>query len=376
MKEFLKSFFIHIGLFLWNGLIMGVAMRLARYVLWTTVGAVGLFAVVAILLELGVIGDDADKGAPPATGQNDTMGTVAADTTQTVAAVPTPPASLASREVYGAGDVPNVRLDDRRRHVADPNGLLNAATRDTIDALLTELEDSTRHQVAVVMLPSIGDADLFDFSQELAEAWGLGRKGEDDGLLIVYVADKRTIRFHTGYGLEGVMTDARSKQIQTAEMAPRFKEGDTNGGMTAGVRAVVKALGEDETGTADSDDADGGDWIVHIFWLALLPIVAWGGRKIHDKTRRCPRCERRGRVRKEGSDTFEQDGKEYWKHTYACSLCGHRFVRTGRKYGDDDVRGTDSNWGGNVFSGGGSDGSSGGSWGGGSFGGGGASSSW
>lgn len=262
-----------------------------------------------------------------------------------------------------------MRLADKRRHVSDPNGLLGIAARDTIDALLATLEDSTGHQVAVVMLPSIGDADLFDFSQELFETWGIGRKGEDDGMLIVYIADQRTIRFHTGYGLEGDMTDARSKRIQTTDMVPHFKEGDTDGGMTAGVRAVCKTLSQGSSGPDEPED-DPSAW-----WLLLIAPMAggtiWLAATISTKRRRCPHCGQRGHVRQLKSDTFEKDDKVYWRATYACSLCGHEYVKTGLQYDKRD-------WNSTPNSGGTSNGmpNMGASYGGGTSGGGGASSRW
>lgn len=307
------------------------------------------------------------------------MGRPAADTT----ADTTP--SLANRQTasadfdaateakasYGVDDVPNVRLADKRRHVSDPNGLLGTAARDTIDALLTTLEDSTGHQVAVVMLPSIGNADLFDFSQELFETWGIGRKDEDDGMLIVYIADQRAIRFHTGYGLEGDMTDARSKRIQTTEMVPHFKNGDTDGGMTVGVRAVCETLCQGASGADGQGDSNDGP---SAWWLLLIAPMAggiWLAGTITTKRRRCPHCGQCGHVRKQKSDTFEKDYKVYWRATYACSLCGHEYVKTGLQYDKRDWNSTPNGGGTNS-----SIPNMGASYGGGTSGGGGASSRW
>lgn len=242
----------------------------------------------------------------------------------------------ASREWYGVGDVPNVRLADKRRHVSDPNGLLSVAARDTIDTLLSALEDSTGHQVAIAMLPSIGDADPFDFSQALFEKWGVGRKGVDDGLLIVYIADQGTIRFHTGYGLEGIMPDSRSRRIQAQSMAPHFKEGDTDGGMVDGINAVCKTLSQtsrpDATNHSDNSTIKDSDDTPSAWWLLLLAPVAggiWLANWITIKRRRCPHCGERGHVRKKSSDTFEENEKKYWRETYVCALCGHEYTKTG-----------------------------------------------
>lgn len=275
-------------------------------------------------------------------------------TSETAIANSDAPTVETARRVYGVGDVPNVRLDDRRRHVSDPNGMLSVDARDTIDALLSALEDSTGHQVAVAMLPSIGDADPFSFSQKLAEAWGVGHNGADDGLLIVYIADQRTIRFHTGYGLEEIMTDARSKRIQTQSMVPHFKEGDTDGGMVAGISAVCKTLTPNKGKPGNSDISDNSDNSrssnktedpLSPWWLLLfIPFggVIWLANWIVDKRRRCPHCGERGHVRQKSSDTFEEDEKKYQRDTYVCTLCGHEYVKTSVISHSDDTKNTDN----------------------------------
>ena len=75
--------------------------------------------------------------------------------------------------------------------------------------MFTSLEKKTGIQAIVVMLPSIGDEDIFEFSQKLFRHWGIGEKKRNNGLLVVYVSDQRTIRFHTGYGIEGSLPDAK-----------------------------------------------------------------------------------------------------------------------------------------------------------------------
>jgi uncharacterized protein len=137
--------------------------------------------------------------------------------------------------------VPNQKLVNNS-YVSNPDGVLSDATTASLDALLKDLEDSTTVQVAVVALNSIGGADIFSFAQDLFTKWGIGHQSNDNGLLILLVEDSHTIRFHTGYGLEGVLTDSRCKRIQQTHMVPLFKEGDYNGGMLAGVQAVIETI--------------------------------------------------------------------------------------------------------------------------------------
>lgn len=130
------------------------------------------------------------------------------------------------KEYKSVDDVPNVRLTDVRRYVSDPTSILSPAATDTIDAILGRLEKSTGIETAVVMLPSIGENDIFDFSTSLFRKWGIGKKKSDNGLLILFVMDQHKVRFSTGYGIEGTMTDAMSKRIQTQYMVPAFKRSD------------------------------------------------------------------------------------------------------------------------------------------------------
>ena len=143
---------------------------------------------------------------------------------------------------YTVETVPNVHVHDARRYVADPAGLMSATARDTIDAMFGRLEASTGIEVAVVVLPSIGGQAPFDFAQSLFRHWGIGKGDSNNGLLILYVADQRSIRMHTGYGIEGFLTDAKCKRIQSQLMVPAFRRGDINGGMVAGAKAVCAVL--------------------------------------------------------------------------------------------------------------------------------------
>ena len=150
--------------------------------------------------------------------------------------------AMATAKSYTVEDVPNVQLKDSRQRVSDPENLLGIAARDSINTMLARLKQTTGIEVAVVMLPSIGEADFVEFGTKLLRTWGIGGKKTNSGMLILYVEDIHRIRFENGYGLEGTMTDALSKRIQMRYMVPRFKKGDRDGGMVAGVKAVTEVL--------------------------------------------------------------------------------------------------------------------------------------
>jgi uncharacterized protein len=137
--------------------------------------------------------------------------------------------------------VPNTRLVTGS-HVSDPDRIVGAEATAEIDRLLVTLERDTGAQVAVVALDSIGQENTFDFAQALFERWGIGDRTRDNGLLMLLVKDQRTVRMHTGYGLEGALPDAICKRIQSEAMLPAFKDGRYGDGLVAGVRAVTGIL--------------------------------------------------------------------------------------------------------------------------------------
>ena len=282
------------------------------------------------------------------------------------------------KEYKSVDDVPNVRLTDVRRYVSDPTSILSPAATDTINAILGRLEKSTGIETAVVMLPSIGENDIFDFSTSLFRKWGIGKAKNNNGLLILFVMDQHKVRFATGYGIEGTMTDAMSKRIQTQYMVPAFKRSDWNKGMVDGVRAAAKVLdGSMEPEAADSD-TETSDILFSIgIMIGVILLVMY----FSSIMQRCPKCHKRSAMKQMGVEvlrvsTGKGRRKRIRRTTYVCQYCGHIMTK------DEDI---DDNSGsaaatgailGSMLGGGGSGGSSGGSYGGGSTGGGGSTSSW
>ncbi len=136
--------------------------------------------------------------------------------------------------------IPNNKLINNS-YVSNPNGILDRGTVSRIDTLLANLESKTAVQVAVVVVESIGDAEVVDFAQKLFNTWGIGNKN-NNGLLLLLVKDIHIVRFHTGYGLEGALPDITCKHIQREFMVPEFKRDNYNAGVLAGLQQVEKVL--------------------------------------------------------------------------------------------------------------------------------------
>jgi len=186
-------------------------------------------------------------------------------------------AGVANAQSYTIQTVPNTKLIDNS-YVSNPDNLISAETVNQLNQQLSALEKQTTAQIAVVLLTSIGTETDVDFAQNLLRHWGIGSEGNDNGLLILYVEDQRVIRFHTGYGLEGILPDVICKRIQTQLMLPRFREGNTDAGLLAGVGEVVKIISNpeyaDEVTATESSTRSALEWFVLIFMIAWA--VIWG----------------------------------------------------------------------------------------------------
>ncbi len=125
--------------------------------------------------------------------------------------------------------------------VHDGAGVIGDRAAD-INRVADALEADTSAEVAVVTVPSIGDEVPREFATALFNAWGVGKKGKDNGVLIVHVLDQRRVEIETGYGVEGTLTDARAKRIIDEVTIPFFKAGSFADGHYETVRSVDHAL--------------------------------------------------------------------------------------------------------------------------------------
>lgn len=284
----------------------------------------------------------------------------------------------AEDKTYSIESVPNVYAQDRRLHVSDPNGLLMQGTQAEINRMLTLLEDSTGIQSMVVMLPSIGQEDIFDFAHSLFRHWGIGNKENNNGMLIVYVADQRKIRFTTGYGLEGILPDAICKRIQSRYMIPHFREGNTDLGMLEGTKAVVSVL--DGSMNADNTEEEASLWEILLTLGAIMFIIAVPIWLIHRQEHTCPKCAKASSLKLVSQTSTPTRKGKLIRKTLLCSHCGHTVVKEYHQSNNDD---TGAMMGGMMMGSmlggrrrGGGGGFMGGSFGGGSTGGGGSTSGW
>jgi len=129
-----------------------------------------------------------------------------------------------------------------RGRVNDYGGMLSPETESRIETLLKELEEKDSTQVAVLTVPSLDGDSLEDFSIRVAERWKIGRKGFDNGAILVIARDDRKVRIEVGYGLEGRLTDLTAGRIIRDRIVPEFRAGRFDQGVLNGVVALAEVV--------------------------------------------------------------------------------------------------------------------------------------
>jgi uncharacterized protein len=129
--------------------------------------------------------------------------------------------------------------------VNDFAGVIPQEYKDSITALHRELLDQTGTSVVVATFPTIGDNSLEDFVNRLYQAWGIGKKGEDKGVLIFVTIQERKFRIETGYGVEGIIPDGLAGEIRDRYAIPYLKQGDYGRGLFTAMAAIAEIIAKD-----------------------------------------------------------------------------------------------------------------------------------
>ena len=129
--------------------------------------------------------------------------------------------------------------------VIDPTNFLNPANKQVLDQRVRELHAADLVQIGVVVVPSTGELDIFDYGLPIATRWQLGSAAKDNGLLIVLAYADRKVFVFTGYGVEGALPDAALSRIIREDMKPAFSQDQYAQGLSSGIDAMVKRLQTD-----------------------------------------------------------------------------------------------------------------------------------
>lgn len=130
--------------------------------------------------------------------------------------------------------------------IFDHANLLTTNQEDSIFQLIKSLDSSIGPQIAVVTTDTLKGESIEQYSLAMAEKLKLGRAGFDDGILISVVVKEREMRIEVGYGLERIIKDEIASRINREEMVPSFRAHDYAGGLTKGIKRIIKLIEENK----------------------------------------------------------------------------------------------------------------------------------
>jgi len=170
--------------------------------------------------------------------------------------------------------------------VVDDAHVLSSQTQGDLDQKLAALEAKTSRQLVVVTIPSLQGYDIADYGYQLGRAWGIGQGKLNNGVLFIVAPTERRVRIEVGYGLEPIITDALSEVIIQKAVLPKFRANDFNGGVEAGVDALIQQLSLDPSQAearaaaiaqqAQNEDEGSGINPLSILVIILFIAIAFG----------------------------------------------------------------------------------------------------
>ena len=174
--------------------------------------------------------------------------------------------------------------------VTDQAGMLRPDERARLESVLQEHEARTGNQVAVLLVKSTAPESIEQYSIRVAEAWQLGRKGVDDGVILLVARDNpnalRRLRIEAGRGVQGSLTDAVSARILRDVIAPHFRQGDFYGGLAAGIAAIHAAIDRENLPGVQRGAAPEVEVGDALSWLPLLLLLFFIFITIRSRARR------------------------------------------------------------------------------------------
>jgi len=152
-------------------------------------------------------------------------------------------------------------------YVNDFANILSPGTKQALERQLAQLEESSSIEIAVVTIESLEGTTVEDYAVRLFEAWRIGKKNKDNGLLFLVAPSEHQVRIEVGYGLEPVLTDAQAGRILDNFVLPEFRKGDYNKGISEGVAAIIKVVRGEEINLRGEPPAEAENDVV---WIPLF----------------------------------------------------------------------------------------------------------
>jgi uncharacterized protein len=238
--------------------------------------------------------------------------------------------------------IPNPRTRDGSS-VTDMPGALRADTIAKLNSTISEFERATGGEMAVVVIGSLDGVSIEEAAVKLFELWGIGKKTKDNGLLLLWSTGDRRVRVEVGYGLEGVLPDGKTGAILDAYVIPRFKSGDFDEGVLAGVAALLSSARNEpvDLSSAGSESYENDSSGIGTLLLSLLGAIPLGlGSMVgfrkwrRHRRRRCPSCQSlMTRLEESADDALLEGGQQAEERVgsvdydvWKCGTCSHHFT--------------------------------------------------
>jgi uncharacterized protein len=251
------------------------------------------------------------------------------------------PLAVAALSAESLSSIPNPRTRDGT-WVTDMPRALRAETVAQLNTTIGELERTNGAELAVVVVSSLDGLSVEEAAVRLFELWGIGKKGQDNGLLLLWSTGDRRVRVEVGYGLEGALPDGKVGAILDTYVIPKFKAGDFDQGILDGVDALIRVIRAEPVAllSAKSDSYER-PWAIGSIaagiggsLAALIGTITGVRRWRRYRRRRCPACQSwMIRLDEAEDDASLADGQraeervgsvdyDVWK----CGACGHTFT--------------------------------------------------
>ncbi|MFL6584759.1 MAG: TPM domain-containing protein [Chthoniobacterales bacterium] len=168
------------------------------------------------------------------------------------------------------------------RYFNDYAGVVSATAAQAFNEQLAQFERETSNQVLVAVFRKMeSDSDIADYTQRVAQSWGVGQKERRNGAVLFVFTDDRKMFIQVGYGLEGVLPDITAFDITERHIKPHFKSGDYQGGLATGIDLIMKAIRGEYKGSGKTvaerngrhDSGGGGVLFLVIFLIIVLLIM-------------------------------------------------------------------------------------------------------
>ncbi|WP_345548362.1 TPM domain-containing protein [Microbulbifer aestuariivivens] len=158
----------------------------------------------------------------------------------------------------------------------DKANLLDAAAEYRLTEMTLAHEKQTGNQIVVVTVPDLQGQTIAEYGYQLGRHWGIGKKGRDNGVLLIVAPSERQVRIEVGYGLEGALTDALSANIIHTKILPHFRSGDFDQGITAGIESIIAAIKNEYVAEPTENRKDRRLALLVGFFLVLIMLQLFG----------------------------------------------------------------------------------------------------